>query len=130
MRLAGDISRNGVAIADALGMGKLQYPSIVAGERNHGGHHGPGETDAGDIAGAVHWVGHSERSLVKPFGPALGIVVNADRGARPAQVDMMRKRTISESEFSADLGDGVSELLFALELWNIPRKRNYTVEHP
>src|SRR5206468_7447099 len=97
---------------------------------DHPGKVRPCEPDARDVARAVDRVGRSKRLLVEPFGPGGRIIVDPDCRFASPHIDMIDEREVAEAEIPGDVAQGLAQLLFAVELANIPDKRIYTIEHP
>ena len=111
--LAGNVGGDGEAVADPLAAGEIEDAPVVGAEDNHVGEPGPGEADAGDVARAMDRIRRAERLLVEPFGPAFGIIVDPDRCAAPAHVEMVRQREITEAEVPRNIGERAGKRFLA-----------------
>ena len=72
----------------------------------------------------------AQRLLIEPFSPAVGIIVDPDRRAAPAHVDMVSQREVAEAKIARHVGEGAGKRLLRFQFANIPDKRIYTTEHP
>src|SRR6185437_5753867 len=129
MRFARNMGRHREAFANSLRARQLEDLPVPGGKRDHVGESRPGEADTGDIARPMNRVAHSKRLFVEPFGPAVRIIVDPDRAAASAHVDMMHQGKIFEPEIIGDIGEGAGKRLFRLDFAHIPDKSVYTAEH-
>ena len=130
MGFPGDMRRHSETLSDAFAASEIEHSPVPRGEREHVGELRPGEADAGEVACAVDRVDRAEALLVEPLGPSCRIIVNPNRAARAAHVDMMGEREIAEAKVPRDRPYGFGQLLFAGKLANVPDEFFYATEHP
>ena len=76
----------------------------------------------------MNGIARAKRLSIKPFGPAFGVVVQANGVTRRSDVDMMSKSEIAKTEIRGNGSERFRQLIIGRDLAGVADERFYAAE--